>query len=360
VIAAVLNQADLLAPGQVEDCAADLRRLLDAEGLHDSRVVITSAATGAGVGDLRRLLLETVLARQVALQRIEADVTALAARFSRYAGEDGAVVPADGPPALPEATAGALAAAFSRAAGVTGIGQALQSARELKAVDHVGWPVASLASRGLRRDPVRKVRLGALWDELRGGSAESGGALQADTDHAITVLADVAGRGLPAPWPSCVRTAARARARDVPGALGAAIAGALPAENSVLPWWRLAAAWQGLLLGAAAVCLAWLAVIVVLGGFHAAPHAPLLLRDTAYLPWVALLLAAVLVLGWLSANGCLTLVARDAEQERERVEQRMREEISRVARELVVAPAEQELSEYSRFREELKAARGVA
>jgi energy-coupling factor transporter ATP-binding protein EcfA2 len=49
VIAVALNQADLLTPEEAEDCVSDLRRLLDAEGLHDARVVVTSAATGAGV-----------------------------------------------------------------------------------------------------------------------------------------------------------------------------------------------------------------------------------------------------------------------------------------------------------------------
>jgi hypothetical protein len=224
----------------------------------------------------------------------------------------------------------------------------------------VGWPVAWLAERALRRDPVRKVRLSALWEELRGSAAGAGGAQQADIDHAITVLAEEAGHGLPAPWPACVRAAARGRARDVPGALGAAITEALPGENTVLPWWRLAAVWQGLLLGAAAICLCWLGALMAFGVFHAAPRAPLLLRDAAYLPWVALLLGAMLMLGWLSASGCVTLVARAAGREREQAEQRMRAEISRVARELVAAPVEQELSEYGRFREELKTACGVA
>jgi GTP-binding protein EngB required for normal cell division len=80
VIAAALNQADLLTPEQADDCVADLRRLLDAEGLHDARVVVTSAVSGAGVADLRKALIETVIARQAALQRIAADVDALAAR----------------------------------------------------------------------------------------------------------------------------------------------------------------------------------------------------------------------------------------------------------------------------------------
>src|SRR5215472_3154583 len=87
VIAAALNQADLLTPEQAEDCVSDLRRLLDAEGLQDARVVVTSATSTAGVADLRRALMETVIARQAALQRISADVDAVAVRFVPYAGD---------------------------------------------------------------------------------------------------------------------------------------------------------------------------------------------------------------------------------------------------------------------------------
>ena len=87
VIAAALNQADLLTPEQAQDCVSDLRRLLDAEGLHDARVLLTSATSAAGVADLRRALIETVIARQAALRRISADVDAVAARFVPYAGD---------------------------------------------------------------------------------------------------------------------------------------------------------------------------------------------------------------------------------------------------------------------------------
>ena len=88
VIAVALNQADLLTPEQAQDCVSDLRRLLDAEGLHDARVLLTSATSAAGVADLRRALIETVIARQAALRRISADVDAVAARFVPYAGDD--------------------------------------------------------------------------------------------------------------------------------------------------------------------------------------------------------------------------------------------------------------------------------
>jgi len=439
VIAAALNQADLLTPEQAEDCVADLRRLLDAEGLHDTRVVLTSATSEAGVADLRRALMETVIARQAALQRISADVDAVAARFLPYAGDADALArvtaaldprtavldprapaldpgtaalapgtaaldPGDvrgepagrssqgGPPeqgsgadddtgvadrsgvadgfgtngmpgavtpALPTASTETLAAAFCAAAGVSGVGRALQSAREMKAVDYVGWPIAWLADRVTGRDPVRKNRLGTLWDELRDVSAGATGAQQAEISNAITVLADEAGHGLPGTWQASVRQAARSKATDIPGALGNAIAEALPKENSAAPWWRAVAAWQGLLLGAAAVGVAWLLAIIILGAFGAAPGAPLLLRDVSLLPWVALIVAAILLLGWLTANGSMAVVIRETDEEREHAEQRMRAGITDVARQFVVVPVERELSEFARFHDELAVARGA-
>ena len=367
VIAVALNQADLLTAEQADDCVSDLRRLLEAEGLHDVRVVVTSATTGAGVPELRKVLMDTVIARQAAMQRIGADVDALALRFVPYAGEAGGTAlrePAsdlDGQaePRLPIATTDALAEAFSRAAGVSGVGKTLESARELKAVDYVGWPVAWLADRMLRRDPVRKARLRTLWEELRGASAGSIGAQQAEINNAVTIVAEKAGQGLPAPWQASIRNAARSRTHDIPGALGAAIAESLPAENSVAPWWRAVAALQGLLLGGAALGVAWLLAIIVVGGFHAVGHASPLLRDLTLLPWVALLTAALLLLGWLTASGCMSLVVREADQERERVEQAMNAAIAGVARQMVLAPVERELSELARFRAELAVARSA-
>ena len=66
VVAVVLNQADLLSAGQIEDCVQDLRRLLDSEDLPDVQILVTSAKTGAGIEDMRKLLIETVTARKAA------------------------------------------------------------------------------------------------------------------------------------------------------------------------------------------------------------------------------------------------------------------------------------------------------
>ncbi len=359
VIAVVLNQADLLTEDQADDCLSDLTRLLDSEGLHDARILVTSARTGKGLPELRRVLGETVSARKAAAGRITADVDAMAERFVPYAGEargagldGGAEDFSEVPPGAGEA----LADAFGRAAGAAGVGQAVQSARELRAVDYVGWPVSWLVNRALGRDPVRKLRLGNLWEELRSSSAGPAGAQQAEIDNAITAIGDQIGPALPKPWSATVRTAARSRRDEIPAALGTAIGEALPAENRVEPWWRLIAVWQGLLLGCAVAGLAWIGAIVVIGVFHAA-HAAAIFTDAALLPWVALLIAAILLLGWLTASGCMSLVAASALAERTRVEQEMRSQMTAVADQLVLMPIKRELSEYNRFCAALHTAR---
>src|SRR5262249_60946198 len=109
--------------------------------------------------------------------------------------------------------------------------------------------------------------------------------------------------------------AAGATPADIPAALGSAIAESLPQENSVAPWWRAVAAWQGLLLGAAVLGVAWLLAIIILGGFGGAPHAAPLLSDVSLLPWVALLGAAGPLPGRLAPHRCTAVVCPPAGHE---------------------------------------------
>ena len=101
VTTVVLNQVDTLSPEQANDCETDLRRLLDAEGLTETQVIVTSATTGTGLDELRRVLAGAVAARQAATDRIAADIDALLARFAVYAGDS---VPGWLPPAPVENT----------------------------------------------------------------------------------------------------------------------------------------------------------------------------------------------------------------------------------------------------------------
>ena len=83
----VLNQVDTLSPDEAADCEADLRRLLDAEGLTETPVLVTSALTGAGLDELRLSLASTVAARRASVDRITADIDALVERFAVYSGD---------------------------------------------------------------------------------------------------------------------------------------------------------------------------------------------------------------------------------------------------------------------------------
>ena len=98
VTTVVLNQVDTLSPDQAADCESDLRRLLDAEGLSETQVLVTSATTGTGLNELRRVLAGAVAARRAASDRITADIDALLERFAVYAGDS---VPGWLPPMAP-------------------------------------------------------------------------------------------------------------------------------------------------------------------------------------------------------------------------------------------------------------------
>jgi GTP-binding protein EngB required for normal cell division len=377
VIAVVLNQADLLGPGEVEECAGDLRRLLDSEGLHDASLVVTSAVTGAGMDRLRDLLTQTVHDRRASAARISADLDGIAAEFAPYAEQADEAYPGPGRPGVaagaprgeaaeagpdggrvPAGVTAQLVDAFSRAAGVPAVADALQSARELRALDYVGWPVAWLVERLTGRDPTRKIRLGRLWAEVKSMASGPSDAQQPEIDHALTRLADEVGPPLPPPWSQTTRAAVRSRADQIPAALGTAMTESLPDENKIAPWWRLVGGLQGLLLGGVVVSLAWIVALLIFGVFRAAGNAPRLFSDASLLPWIFVLLGAFLLLGWLTAAGSKNVVRAASEQESERVQETMRARISDVAREMVITPLEQELAEYERFRREFRIVAG--
>lgn len=355
VIAVVLNQADLLTAAQVEDCLHDLRRLLDSENLHDVQIIVTSAVTGAGIEELRKLLIEAVSARRASAARIAADVDKMVVQFRPY-GEV-AHESADGGPGIPAGAAGRLAGAFAHAAGVRAIGDGLRSARELRALDYTGWPVSWMAERVGRRDPARKIRLGKIWDELRDVAAGPSGAQQAEIDNSLTQLADQVTPWLPDPWSRTVRAAVRSRADQIPAALGTEIGSALPPESSGERWWRFAGVAQGLLLGCAVVGIGWfiaMLAIRVAGG----RGLPSLFTDLVFLPVSAAVVAVALAGGWLLARRCAAAVQAGAVRETDQLVEDIRDQMAAVAAEFVVAPAARELAEFDRFRSELEVAAG--
>jgi GTP-binding protein EngB required for normal cell division len=464
VTTVVLNKCDTLTPDEVADCAADLRRLLDAEGLLETPVLVTSAATGAGLSELRRTLAAAVAARRAASDRIAADIDALLERFAVYAGDsvpgwlppaapapqaapaDGAgsaaheTVPApsrtperppweqdgwvdhedpgptarvssppwpdaspgtrtglDGPgngraggsgewqpwqttaaPAMPASTArppwedatpdgqgarapaldpvvyvppgpaAALTGAFAKAAGVAAATETLNGARERRAASFIGCPPGRLAARLRGAGPASARKL------LAGDGAGTTQAQRSDIDNAITVFADEIGGSLPEPWSRTVRAAARSRAGEAQAALGAAVAQGLPSRDKVTGWWRLIALVQWLLMLLAVAGLVWIALILSLHGSHKSSS---LISDTSLVPWLGVMVVALLLLGWLIESWCQNMVVLAADREREQASQAIMSRIAAVTSELVLAPTGRELADYEHFRAELAAAR---
>jgi GTP-binding protein EngB required for normal cell division len=416
VFTVVLNQIDLLSPEQVQDCESDLRRLLDAEGLTDTPLLAVSARTGDGLEDLRNLLVNAVNASHAATERISADIDSVIGGFAGHAGgqvapdeavaaavaeESAAQAPAEAeevphptpvppweidddaqpqvarhrPPwqdatpdgwkrdavdpatNVPAGPAQDLVTAFARAAALTAVAESLASTRETQAARFVSWPLARLV-RG-RRDPLRRLRAASgsrpAGDEAVAPS-RAGEAQQSEVDNAITAFADAVGGTLPDPWPAALREAARSNAATMPSALSGAVRSSLLAGATKMPgWWRLVAVWQWLLTVLAVVGVVWAVVIAIA---HGGRDQSTLLGDVSLIPWLLVMAAAMLLLGFLTAAGSQNMVLLAADRERQGAEQAMREQVAAVTRELVLVPAGREIGEYERFRRELAVAQG--
>ncbi|HTU72510.1 MAG TPA: GTP-binding protein [Trebonia sp.] len=257
---------------------------------------------------------------------------------------------------VPEVPAGALVEALAQASGVAAVAEAMASAREAQAIRFTGWPLArALATR---RDPVRSLRgameSGAAHVGSRhpGAGAPSGvvqpaAAQESEVDNAITRFADAIGGQAPAVWARALREAARSQAPQIPGALASAIREGIPDRASVPGWWRLIALWQWLLIMLAVIGVVWSAVIAI---GHEARGGSTLVSDISLIPWLLIMAAAVLLLGWLTASGCHNMALAAAEREQSRSAGDMRDRVARVAQAMVLAPTGSEIVEYERFR----------
>jgi len=338
----VLNQADRLGEGEVEDCLTDLGRILDSEDIDLPRLLTTSAVTGAGLPDLRELLADTVERRSAAGNRLAVDLDALLRRYEPYAR----VPSSDG---LARSRVNALVDALTEAAGVPAVGDALTSAYELRSVDHLGWPFAKLITR-FRGDPLRRMRLGELREELRDAFSGPVGAQQSEIDAAIRAATDGVADELPQPWPARIRTAAHRRSGELPDAIASAMSTAVSDPGRTPRWWWLARIVQWLLVLAVLGGIVWAGALVAYGVLDITAAPTPLFGDPTFLPYVALIIVGLLGLGWLLATGCRNLVLLVADRQREEVEDAIRNQIAVVARERIVSEIDAEQRRYAEFR----------
>lgn len=365
VTVVVLNQSDHLTPDGVRQVTQDLVRLGERDGIKGLQVIATSARTGAGVDDLRLRLATAVAGQEAARQRLAADITAVAGRLR--AGV------ADTEPALGDPAEAELVDALSRAAGIPIVVNAVERDYRQEAWARTGWPFTRWA-RALRPDPLKRLRLGKDEKDSRDAgtqllpgvsAAEVRSALgrsslppptpaaRSAVELATRRVGERAGQGLPIPWAEAAADAATPPGPELADTLDQAIINTPLRARDPL-WWTVFGYAQWLFAAATVVGLVWLLVLGVVGWLRLPEiETPRL----GPLPYPFLLLAGGLLFGVLLAAVARALARVGARRRAELIQRRLRESVSRVASEHIVAPVREVLRRHAAAREQLDRAR---
>jgi hypothetical protein len=177
------------------------------------------------------------------------------------------------------------------------------------------------------------------------GPAESAQAQRSAARLAARTLGDRAAAGLPEPWTSAIRAAARSRLNELPYALDETVGRTKLSPRRTPVWWRLIGGLQWLLL----------AVVVGGAGWLLAGYLLARLGDDHLRP--ALLLGAALLAGLLLPVLTLPLVAIGGRRARRRAATRLRAALAEVTDELVLRPVGERVDRYAAAREALETAR---
>lgn len=350
VTVVVLNQVDTVNPFAAAECADDLRRLLDEDGLRRSPVLTCSARTGAGLPALRTLLAEAVSRRRARNDRLVADIENVVDSLAPCVGPDE-------PTGVDRPAREQLVAALSHAAGVPVIGAAVEQSWRLRATGTLGWPPTRWVRR-LRPDPLRRLHLRSaerkeVRDLVRSSVPEPTPVQRAQVDTALRQVCDRASDGLPDRWRRAVRTAAHGGSADVHDALDRAVVDTDLGVDRLPLWWRAVGSLQWVLVAAALAGAGWLGLLAV-GGYLRLPEPPT--PEVVGLAVPTLLLVAGVLLGLVIGWASRAVAAGGAVARRRRAESRLRTSIERVADELMLAPVTEELARHHRAREALERA----
>ncbi len=353
----VLNQADRLTPEALAACRSDLRRLLGADGVVDAEVIATSARDGSGVIDLHHRISTAVAGQNAAVRRLDSDLRSAATVLR--AGV------ADSEPRLGDSVDADLVDALTRAAGIPVVLDAVQRDYRRETLARTGWPFTRWA-RALRPAPLKLLRLN------RDASGRSGGISKSDVRSvlgrsslppatpaarsavglATRDLGDRAGQGLPQAWTDAVTDAATPPGADLGDALDQAVVStSLRARNPL--WWKVFGMLQWIFAVAAVAGLIWLGALMVLGWLQLpAVDVPRL----GPLPYPFLLLAGGLLTGYLLSLLTRAIGRVGGRRRKVLVAARLRDSVTQVARDRLVAPVQEVLDRHAATREHLEAA----
>lgn len=340
VLLVVLNRIDELGPDDRKLVHGDLRRLLAAEGLGRARVLLTSARTGEGVDELRRVLHDEARRRHAVAGRIAADVRAAAAALSPDVGE------AD-PPSLDAAE---VHTAVADAVGVGAMAHA--SAAEYRSTGRAATrtPVARAIARLVAL--IGRLVHGAqsLLPRRSSGREPSPAVAPVAVQHAVLRIVNRLAVDLPVRWRRRLHSRVPVDSPRLARALADAVE-AVPLRPPRRTWWAAVAVLLSLAEAAALAGLLWLVVLGVVGWLQLpAPPTP---DAVGAVPWPTALLfggAAVRVLGGLVRR---RLLEAGAARHRDAVARRLRTAAGRVAEREIIAPLREELDARERLREAL-------
>src|SRR3954451_18685871 len=205
VMMVVLNHIDEVPEERRASMMADLRRLLDDDGLHGITLVATSAKADIGIDELRTAIVARVKDKASTRARLGTDVAQTAAEVS-------AVIVSAAPPKLSEAAQAELRAALADSSGLTIVVHAVPKAAMIRAKRATGWPVTAWFSR-LRPDPLKRLHLDLgtsgrdLVASARSSIPDANQIQNARIESAVRALSDKVSDGLSRPWANALRRA---------------------------------------------------------------------------------------------------------------------------------------------------------
>jgi hypothetical protein len=353
VMMIVLNHIDEVSDDRRASMIADLRRLLDADGLDGVTIVATSATDGTGIDELRTAIVSRVKDKASTRARIATDI-------AQSAGDLMAVSGHARPPKLSDRDQVELREAIADAAGVPLVVEAVHKAARIRARRATGWPVTSWLSR-LRPDPLKRLHLdlGSTGRDLvanaRTSIPDANQIQNARIESAVRDLSDRLSQDLSRPWATALRRTSTARIPDLHDRLDRAV-GSVDLGVAKAPLWtRLVRGVQWLLLLAAVTGAGWLGALAVTSYLKLSEPATPEVRD---LPVPTVLLVGGVVLGLLLAMLCRVLVGRSARKRAARADRRLRTAVDEVTDELVIAPLNAEIDAYATTTNGLRIAAG--
>ncbi len=294
-------------------------------------VLATSATTGEGLPELRRMLADRVAAKVVAQERLSADIRTVSAEL---AAEVGDAQPPD--PSTSGRTE--LLQACAEAAGIPALVRAVERTSVAGARAATGWPL------------TREITRRRAAADTHPGTPAATPVQRARVDAAVRHLVDRTVEGMRRPWADAVRHASVSRLDGFADALDAAIARAdLGAPPRAWPR-RGVRVVQWLLLLAAVVGTVWLIGLLVTDLVRSPNSSPPAVAGV-WLP--VLLLVGGVVAGFAIAVAGRIQGRRSARARAGRAEHQLRSSLETAVDDFVLRPMATEVDAYRRTIEAL-------